>query len=117
VRRTFTLATAVLAALLLAACGDDRSGGQPPLAATTPSATTPPQAGFGGVIEVTFLTDDAATQDQLASGCGLSGGRRAGLPASPLRPSVRWYTEPADPEAAIACMQRHEAVVRVLRPL
>ncbi len=105
-RRTLTLATVVLAASPLAACGDDREGGQPP-----------PQAGFGGVIEVTFATDDATTQDRLASACGLSGGRRAGLAASPLPPSVRWYADPADPEAAIGCMERHEAVRRVLRPL
>ncbi len=118
VLRTLTLATVVLAASLLAACGDDREGGQPPLAATSPSASTPPpQPGFGGVIEVTFLTDDATTQDRLASACGLSDGRRAGLAAYPLLPSVRWYADPADPEAAIGCMERHEAVRRVLRPL
>jgi hypothetical protein len=100
-------------ALLLTACGD----ADPPVAATSPTASSLPQAGFGGVIEVTFATDDAATQDRLASACGLSGGRRAGLVASPLPPSVRWYTEPTKPDAAIGCMQRHEAVRRVLRPL
>jgi hypothetical protein len=112
-RRTFTLAPVVLgAALLLTACGEDASDDEPPVAATSATASSLPQAGFGGVIEVTFMTDDAATQDQLASACGLAGGRRAGVPASPLPPAVRWYTEPADPATAIACMRRHEAVTR-----
>lgn len=116
-RSAFTWAPLVLGmALLLTACGDDVST-DPPVAATSPTASSLPQAGFGGVIEVTFATDDAATQDQLATACGLSDGRRAGLVASPLPPSVRWYTEPTNPDAAIGCMQRHEAVRRVLRPL
>jgi hypothetical protein len=110
------------AALLLAACGGGGQGGPPLLSSEGPVATTPatpalPRPGFGGVVEVTFLTDDATTQDDLASPCALLGGRRAGLPASPLPPTVRWYDAPDDVEAAIDGMQRYDAVRRVLRPL
>jgi hypothetical protein len=74
------------------------------------------RAGFGGVVEVTFSTDDAVTQDALAGACALSGGGRAGLPASPLPPSVRWYSEPPEAGAAVACMRQHREVLRVLLP-
>lgn len=76
-----------------------------------------PQAGFGGVLEVTFSTEDATVQDALGSACGLSDGRRAGLAASPLPPTVRWYPEPSDVDAAIACMELQQGVLRVLLPL
>ena len=75
------------------------------------------QAGFGGVVEVTFSTEDATVQDALGSAGGLYDGRRAGLPASPLPPTVRWYPQPSDVDAAIACMERQQGALRVLLPL
>ena len=110
------LLTLLLAAAPLAAFGGDRQAEQGPPVAETPDPT-PVRAGFGGVVEVRFSTEDPAAQDALASACGLSGGRRAGLAASPLPPSVRWYTEPADAGAAITCMRGHQAVLRALLPL
>ena len=65
-----------------------------------------------GVVEVTFTTEDTLAQDALAGRCGLGGGRPAGI----LPPSVRWYTEPLEVEAAVACVRQHREVLVVVRP-
>ena len=120
-RATGLSASFALVVLLLVACDTEAEdgGSQPATTPPSPVAEAPPPAnpGFGGVIEVTFSTDDAAVQDAAAGNCGLPEGRAAGLAAAPLPPSVRWYPEPADADAAIECMRRQEQVLQVLRPL
>ena len=108
--------------LSLAACSngpDDREVDTAAPGGSDDTATSPPRPGFGGVIEVTFSTKDAAVQDALATECGLLDRPITGVAASPpgLPPGVRWYPKPSDVDAAIACMRRQEAVRRVLLPL
>ena len=105
----------LLALALLAACGSEQEADEGRSASGR--SVVAPNAGFGGVVEVTFSTDDAASQDALAKECGLTDGARAGLATAPLPPSVRWYPEPPDVDAAIACMRSKESVLRVLLPL
>lgn len=110
-----------LVALTLVACGGQGEDGEVAPTASSKSspkeAAAPVQAGFGGVIEVTFSTDDAAAQDAAAIKCGLVSGSRAGLAAAPLPPSTRWYPDPTDPDAVLACLREQPLVLRALRPL
>ena len=109
--------------LSLAACSNgphDREVHTTVRAGSDDTTTSPLRPGFGGVIEVTFSTDNAAVQDALASECGLFLARPlTGVAASPpgLPPGVRWYPKPSDGDAAIACMRQQEAVLRVSLPL
>ena len=109
-------------ALFLAACSEYADGRQarPDAQASSDGrANSVPQAGFGGVVEVTFSTKEAVVQDALARECGLFDGRLAPLTVTPpsLPPRARWYPQPPDVEAAIACMERQQDVRRVLLPL
>ena len=106
----------LLTLALLAGCGSAQVSDERGPASAGGSVVAP-NAGFGGVVEVTFCTDDAAIQDASARGCGLTGGKRAGLATSPLPPSIRWYPEPPDAGAAVACMRSQKSVLRVSLPL
>lgn len=87
------------------------------VASPVTSPVTSPEPGFGGVVQVTFSTDDPATQDAAAEACGLTSGTRAGLADAPLPPTVRWYPKPSDSAAAVACLEDQESVLRVSLPL
>ena len=109
-------------ALFLAACSqyaDGREASPDAQKGSDSRANPVPQAGFGGVVEVTFSTKDAAVQDASARECGLFDGRVTPLTATPpsLPPRVRWFAKPPDVEAAIACMERRQDVLRVTLPL
>lgn len=125
-RRRIVLTTRLLGTLgvvvLLAGCGTGPDGrrldgsfrnGSAEIAA--PAA----EPGFGGVLEVTFSTEDAALQDALATECGLVARPLSGPAASPppLLPGVRWYPKPTGVKVAISCLERREAVRRVSWPL
>lgn len=86
-------------------------------AVSVASPVVSPEAGFGGVVQVTFSTDDPAAQDAAAKVCGLTRGTRAGLANAPLPPAVRWYPKPSDSAAAVACLEDQESVLRVSLPL
>lgn len=107
--------------LVLAACSNNAAGrGARPDArdGSDGTASAGSQAGFGGVVEVTFATQDATAQDALARECGLVDESLIPLTATPpsLPPQVRWYQEPPDADAAIACMKRQQDVLGVLLP-
>ena len=106
----------LLALALLVACGSEQVSDDRKPAAPDGSVVAP-NAGFGGVVEVTFSIDDAVSQDALARDCGLTGGKPAGQATAPLSPSIRWYSEPPDAGAAIVCMRRQKSVLRASLPL
>lgn len=116
------LAVSLALALCLGACNEAPDGRQ-----VSPDAKgggeqrtgSVPQAGFGGVVEVTFSTEDTAVQDAVAAGCGFRDGRLSELAAAPpaLPPRVRWFPKPPDLAAATACLERQQDVLRVLLPL
>lgn len=105
----------LLAVALLAACGGEQASDERGPASVEGSVVAP-NAGFGGVVEVKFSTDVATAEDALARDCGLTGGERGGLATAPLPPSSRWYPEPPDAGAAVACMRRQESVLRASLP-
>lgn len=113
---------AVLAGVLAAGCGSVADSEDAEVAKSEDRQSTPTplsQAGFGGVLEVVFETDDAAVQDEIAAGCGLSTAQPEVAQGAGLQPTVRWYTKP-DPEeleAIRTCLAQQDLVRRTVLPL